>query len=43
MTHGVPVFPAMVVYACLGTDDAVELLDVVVDNDYFNLIDDPPD
>lgn len=28
----------MVMYACMGTDGAVELLDVVVDDDYFNLI-----
>lgn len=29
MTHGVPVFPAMVFYGCLGTDGGVELLDVI--------------
>jgi hypothetical protein len=33
MTHGVPIFPAMVMYACLGTDGQVELLDVVIDRD----------
>lgn len=44
MTHGMPVFPAMVMYACMGTDGAVELLDVVVDDDYFDLIaNDPSD
>jgi hypothetical protein len=42
MTHGLPFFPALVIYACLGTDDAVELLDVVVDEDYFDLIGDDP-
>jgi hypothetical protein len=31
-----------VIYACLGTADAVELLDVVVDEDYFDLIGDDP-
>ena len=31
-------------YACLGTDGAVELLDVVVvDDNYFNLIGDDPE
>jgi hypothetical protein len=40
MTHEVPVFPAMVIYGCLGTDDSVELLDVVVDEGYFDLIND---
>jgi hypothetical protein len=29
----VPIFPAMVMYACLGTDGQVELLDVVIDRD----------
>jgi len=44
MTHGVPVFPAMVMYACMGTDDAIEILDVVVDDNWFELLrDDPTD
>ena len=30
MTHGVPVFPAMVFYGCLGSDGGIELLDVIV-------------
>ena len=42
MTHGVPSFPAMVIYACLGTDGHVELLDVVVDGDYLGLVGDDP-
>lgn len=42
MTHGVPIFPAMVIYGCLGTDDSVELLDVIVDDEYFDVINDDP-
>jgi hypothetical protein len=40
MTHGVPVFPPLVVYAVLVTDDVVELIDIIVDDDYFDLIGD---
>ncbi len=36
VTHQLPVFPAMVMFGCLGTDDSVELLDVIVDEDYFS-------
>jgi hypothetical protein len=43
MTHGMPFFPPLVMYACLGTDGAVELLDVVVDDNYFDLIGDDPE
>ena len=43
MTHGVPVFPAMTFYAVLGTDDAIELLDVTVDEDYFEMLEGDPD
>lgn len=43
MTHGVPVFPAMTFYAVLGTDDSVELLDVTVDEDYFEILEGDPD
>ena len=32
----------MVIYACLGTDGHVELLDVVVDGDYLGLVGDDP-
>ena len=45
MTHALPFFPAMAVYAALvrdGNDEYVELLDIVVDRDYFNLIEDDP-
>jgi len=43
MTHGVPVFPALVVYATLGDDDTVELLSITIDEDYFGLIGDDPE
>jgi hypothetical protein len=32
----------MVFFACLGTEGDVELLDVVLDEDYFDLIEDDP-
>lgn len=38
----VPAFPAMVIYACLGTDGVVELLDIEIDHDYYDLIGDDP-
>jgi hypothetical protein len=44
-THALPFFPAMSVYALLvgdGSHEWVELLDIVVDRDYFNLIEDDP-
>lgn len=40
LTHQVPVFPAMVFYAALGRDDAVEIVDVTIDEEYFGLIQD---
>lgn len=43
MTIAVPVFPPMVFYAALGTDGAVELLDVIIDEEYWDLIADDPD
>ncbi len=43
MTHGVPVFPAMTIYAIRGSDDSVELLDVDVDDDYFEMLEGDPD
>ena len=42
LTHDLPIFPAMVFYAWLGTDGAVELLDVVVDEEFFDRIADDP-
>jgi hypothetical protein len=42
-THDMPFFPAMVFFAVIGVDDDVELVDVVIDEDYFDLIGDDPD
>lgn len=43
MTHAVPLFPALVVYAIRLTDDTVELIDLDVDEDYWDLIAGDPD
>ena len=43
MTHAVPLFPALVVYALLTDDDTVELVSITIDPDYFDLIDDEPE
>lgn len=43
MTHAVPVFPALVVYAVLADDDTVELVSITIDPDYFDLVSDDPD
>jgi hypothetical protein len=44
MTHAVPMFPPLVVYAMLLTDGTVETLDLEVDEEYWDLIgDDDPD
>jgi hypothetical protein len=42
VTHDVPIFPAMVFYACEITDGAIEMLDVEIDRDYFGQIGDDP-
>lgn len=42
MTHAVPVFPALVIYAALADDNTVELWSITVDEDYFDLLDDDP-
>lgn len=42
ITHGVPIFPAMVFYGMLATDGAVDLIDVTIDPDYFDQIADDP-
>ena len=45
MTHALPFFPAMAVYAAVivdGPSEWVELLDITVDDEYFRLIDDDP-
>ena len=44
-THSLPYFPAMSIYAVLVHDRSeewVELLDIVIDRDYLNLIEDDP-
>lgn len=38
MTHAVPYFPALVIYGVLLTDDAVALIDLEVDEEYWDLI-----
>jgi hypothetical protein len=46
MTHAVPYFPAMVIYGMLlvaGGDEFVELIDIVLDEDYFDIIENDPD
>ncbi len=43
MTHAVPFFPALVVYAILLSDDTVELIDLDVDEDYWDVVAGDPD
>jgi hypothetical protein len=43
MTHAVPYFPALVIFAILLTDGTVETLDLDVDQDYWDLIGDDPE
>ena len=43
MTHAVPFFPALVIYGILLSDGVVEILDLDVDEDYWDLIGDDPD
>ena len=43
MSHAVPIFPALVLYAVLADDDTVELISVTIDPDYFDLIGDDPE
>jgi hypothetical protein len=43
LTHQLPIFPAMVFYAVLGTDGEIEILDMTVDETYFDLIGDGPE
>ncbi len=42
MTHAVPRIPALVIYAVLVSDDAVETIDLEVDEEYWDLIGDDP-
>jgi hypothetical protein len=43
MTHAVPFFPALVIYAMLLTDGTIETLDLDVDEDYWDQIADDPE
>ena len=43
MTHAVPFFPALVIYAVLLTDGTVEIIDLEVDEDYWDLTTDDPE
>ena len=45
MTHAVPYFPALVIYGMLVADgeEIIELVDVVIDEDYFDTVDGDPD
>lgn len=46
MTHALPYFPALVIYGMLVLDDGeelIELVDLVVDDDYFDSIESDPD
>jgi len=42
MTHAVPFFPALVVYAVLLSDGVIEVVDLDVDEEYWDLISDDP-
>lgn len=42
MTADVPLFAPMVFYAVLGTDGVVELVDVIVDPDYWSMLESDP-
>lgn len=46
MTHSLPFFPPLVLYGMLvteGTDEIIELIDVTVDDDYFEGLNNDPD
>lgn len=46
MTHALPYFPALVIFGMLLVDDGeelIELVDVVIDDDYFDTIESDPD
>jgi len=46
MTHAVPYFPPLIIYAVLMSDGAtgtIETIDLEVDEDYWDLIADDPD
>ena len=46
MTHALPYIPALVIYGMLVVDDGeelIELVDIVIDDDYFDAIESDPD
>ncbi len=43
VTPPTPIFGPLVIYACLTTDDVVELLSVADDPDYWDMISTDPD
>ena len=43
MTHAVPFFPPLVIYAILLSDGTVETLDLDIDEEYWDLIEGDPD
>lgn len=42
LTHDVPLFPALVVYGVLVEGDIIELVSVIIDPDYWDLVGDDP-
>jgi hypothetical protein len=42
MTHAVPHFPALILYGMLLEDGVIEIVDIEVDEDYWDLIADDP-
>jgi hypothetical protein len=43
MTHAVPFFPPLVIYAILLSDGTVETMDLDIDDEYWDLIEGDPD
>jgi len=43
MTHAVPFFPPLIIYAVLMLDGTVETLDLEVDEEYWDMIAEDPD
>jgi hypothetical protein len=43
MTHAVPFFPALILYGILLEDGAVEIVDIEVDEDYWDLLGGDPE
>jgi hypothetical protein len=43
LTHPVPLFPPMAFFAVLLTDGSVEIIDVIIDDEYWDLVGRDPD